>query len=322
VGASVRQERSVARRWIGRNSLRRESSVGQRRLRGGLGKQALREWERQAIVASAIVMAGIITVFAWKTHNGARPPLPLTHTYVTAAGEYRTVAFAKDASVLLGPTTRLEVASNAANRSIEVRVIGEGFFTIKHHAGQSLQVRTGSAVARVLGTTFMVRQYPRDRVAKVVVVDGRVQISSLQTNSHEALTGGSSRVLSQRMLGTVDDSGRVHVTPNIVVEEYTGWTTGTLVFRNTPAREVVTDIGHAYGVDIRIADSTLASLPLSWTVALARRSLSDVLEALVDVLNASPVRNGSIITFVPSRSARPRSHPSRSLSTAEHTYGK
>jgi ferric-dicitrate binding protein FerR (iron transport regulator) len=114
----------------------------------------------------------------------------------------------------------------------------------------------------------------------------------------------------------------VQVTPDIAVDDYTGWTRGQLVFRDTPARDVVTELGRAYGVEIHIADSARAVRPLSWTISLSERSLTDVLESLVDVLDAHPVRTGSIITFFPGRSASHRPMNPRSLSSSERTYGK
>jgi transmembrane sensor len=179
-------------------------------------------------------------------------------------------------------------------------------------------VQTGNAVARVLGTTFMVRQYATDQVARIVVADGRVSLQGVRGGA----IVGKSTVLASSTLGTVDDSGNVQVTPQIAVEDYTSWTTGRLVFRDTPACDVVAELGRAYGVDIRIADSALAAHVLSWKVALAQRSLADVLQPLVDILDAHSVRAGGGIIIVPGRAASVRPADPNFLYKLESRHGK
>jgi ferric-dicitrate binding protein FerR (iron transport regulator) len=105
-------------------------------------------------------------------------------------------------------------------------------------------------------------------------------------------------------------------------EDYTGWTTGHLVFRETPIRDAVVEIGRAYDVDIRIADSALATRTLSWTVPVTQRSLTGVLEFLTDVLDAHLVRSGRVITIVPGRSSVRKRVDPRHLLTSESQYGK
>ena len=40
-----------------------------------------------------------------------------------------------------------------------VRLIGAGLFTVSHHDGAPFTVIAGATVARVLGTSFVVRRY-------------------------------------------------------------------------------------------------------------------------------------------------------------------
>jgi ferric-dicitrate binding protein FerR (iron transport regulator) len=246
--------------------------------------------------------------------------------YATKPGQRATVALADGTRAHLGPATTLVVANARTQGGADVRVSGEVLFSVAHRSNTSFQVHTQNAVTRVLGTTFLVRRYPADRVTQVVVADGRVSLTSVRNSVgasvHDSVGDGASRILTARMRGTVNDSGSVLVTPNIAVEDYTAWTTGRLVFRDALVRDVVAELGRAYDVEMRIADSALAAQHISWTIPLAQRSLRGIVESLVDILDARAVRAGRVITFVPGRSSSRRPAEPRSSSTTEHQYGK
>jgi transmembrane sensor len=232
------------------------------------------------------------------------------------------VTLGNGSQILLGSATTLLVTTQPSNAGIDVHVVGQALFRVTHSDNIPLRVHAGNAVARVLGTTFAVRRYHTDRVTRVVVTAGRVSLSSVHGSVGDSVLIGKPAVLTANTLGTVDDSGTVQVTSHIAVEDYTGWTTGRLVFHNTPARDAVIELGRAYNVDIRIADSSLAAQKLNWTILLAQQSLGDVLESLVDVLDAHPVRIGRTINLIPGRAATRRPvRPSSLSSPPERQYG-
>jgi transmembrane sensor len=260
----------------------------------------------------------VLGIAIWGTSEPAVSHHVPVHTYTTNGGQQATVTLADGSRALLGPATTLSVAMQPSDASLDVHVVGQALFTVIHHQRRSLRVHTDNAVVRVLGTTFMVRHYGTEPLTRVVVTEGRVSLSGVRADR----ATGSSQVLIASTLGTVNDSGQVEVVPHVAVDEYTGWATGKLVFRDTPARDAVIELGRAYGVDIRITDSTLAKRPLSWTVALSQRSLADVLEPLSAVLGAHPVRAGRLILLVPGRAASPRPVGPSPLLSSETQYGK
>jgi ferric-dicitrate binding protein FerR (iron transport regulator) len=273
------------------------------------------------ICAAAAIVFGMVVLSRGENRRSSFGHV-LPRMYTTTSGQYATVTLTDGSRVLLGPATTLSVAIQPGDESVDARVVGQARFIVTHNKDRTFRVHVGHAVARVLGTTFLVRRYETDHTTRVVVTDGRVSLASVRHDARGATLVGNGAVLTTGMLGTVPDTGMVQVTPDIAVDDYTGWTRGQLVFRDTPARDVVTELGRAYGVEIHIADSARAVRPLSWTISLSERSLTDVLESLVDVLDAHPVRTGSIITFFPGRSASHRPMNPRSLSSSERTYGK
>jgi ferric-dicitrate binding protein FerR (iron transport regulator) len=276
--------------------------------------RSLRNAALATVGAAALIVGGAIVVRGYLT----KPAAPsLTQTYATDAAEQSIIPLADGSEATLGPASTLTISSDPTNGTVAT-VTGEALFTVVHRSRVPFTVRTTNAVTRVLGTTFMVRRYATDRATRVMVVDGRVSVRS----AHGTAAGHTGAVLTQRTLGVVDDSGGMRVTSNVSVDDYTSWTTGQLVFRQTPVGDIVADLGRAYGVDLRVADSALKEQAFTWTVSVARLSLDDALEALTTALHAHVTKSGTVLTIVPGPSRARKSHDSHISHSGETQYGR
>jgi len=113
--------------------------------------------------------------------------------------------------------------------------------------------------------------------------------------AHDARSGEA--ILDANMLADVSDSGQTTLTTNADADRYLDWTRGTLVFRATPVREAFPELERRYGLQIRLADSTLAAQRISVTVT--GDSSGAVLDAIALTLNVRYMREGNVITFLP-----------------------
>lgn len=289
--------------------------AGIQQRRADLGGRLSHRGLRYAI--AALVVATVAIVLAYRPSDVLHRT-PALSTYATAAGQQATVALAHGSRMVLGPATTVSIATDKSTGGRTVTVSGEALFTLVHDPRSPFTVHAGNAVANVLGTTLFVRHYAKDSVARVVVTEGRVSLQS-----RRSVPSNPSVVLVTRSLGTVDDSGRVHVTPNIAVDDYTAWTTGRLVFNKSSMRDIVAELSRVYGVDIQVADSTQASRVFTWTVPVARQSLADVLEAITAALGAHVTRSGNVITILPGAGpSRQSPIRQRVLSSKESLYGR
>jgi len=266
-------------------------------------------------VAAVAAIAMVIGVTLRRESQLANPATTVARTYRTRTGQHAAITLPGGSRAVLGPATTLQF-SVAPTQAITVTVDGEALFTVTHHAQRPFTVQTRTTVTRVLGTQFDVRQYAADAVARVVVAAGRVSLHS----ARRAPAGGA--VMTARMVGTVDDSGRVRVAPSGSIEDYTAWTTGRLVFRQTPARDVVADLGRAYGVEISLPDSALAQRTLTWSLPVTEVTLAGALDVLTTVLRAHVVQSGNLITIVPGRVTSAQRRVGDSLYRLEHAYGR
>jgi ferric-dicitrate binding protein FerR (iron transport regulator) len=304
-------------------------AIPSRRLRSRLG-----EWRpivRMGLVAtSAVCMIGVGML--WLNGRDATrhdTPQVTTRSYATAANERATITLSDGSRVTLGASTRLVVAHDPnSGDATRVQLDGQAIFTVENRrhtaARTTLIVRTERAETRVLGTTFLVRQYAGEHATRVVVKEGRVTVrasSARRRNETGAVPGA---VLSAGALGVVSDSGAVRVTQSISPDDYMAWTKAALVFRQTPVRDVLAQVGRAYDVEIRLRDSTLAQRPMTWNVA-ANQSLADVLEEFPILLDVRIARTGRLITLLPGRRTSQRRvgpHSPSSLLSTESQHGK
>ena len=285
---------------------------GARRL--ALGKRILREngHTQKYFLRWVLGLTGatlFATVAIVSQRQAAPEPVQL---YRTAPGQRSTIRTADGSTIILAPATSVAMSSNT------IDVTGEAAFTIAPNNFGPRTVRTSNAVVRVLGTTFVVRHYATETRTRIAVVEGRV---SVQTR-----TKGSafSTVLSPRMLAQVTDSGGT-VSSGIAVEDLTSWTHGTLVFRNDMLRDVIAELVRAYGVEIRIADTTLAKRLVRTEVSVTEEPLNQVLLSICNVTDAHLTHGGHTYVISPGRMAErsPRPVPSRhQLSHPERQYGR
>jgi ferric-dicitrate binding protein FerR (iron transport regulator) len=253
-----------------------------------------------------------VIVAGWLSWQNSIPHL--VQRYHTEAGQ-RSVVHLADGSVLtLAPSTSVRVSPTS------ITVSGEVSFVVAHRSTRPFEVRTSTATVQLLGTVFGVRQYPDERHTRVVVDEGKL---SVRTRHHDASLG-EPRVISARMLAIVTDSD-VTVTSGMTMSNNAGVVSGTLVFNQSKLSDMVLTLSRAYGIDIQIADTTLASQTLSMDVAVTEESPNQVLNSICNVTDAHYVRRGETYVITPGRrdAHRPPSGPRYYLfPQSESQYGR
>jgi ferric-dicitrate binding protein FerR (iron transport regulator) len=148
---------------------------------------------------------------------------------------------------------------------------GEAFFDVSHDAAKPFRVTSGNIVTRVLGTAFNITAYKNEKNINVLLVRGRVQVSS----------GSQHRVLTPGQLLSYNNSNRnidVHsVQVDGKMESFTG---GKMVFDNIPLAIAINRIADAYAVHVDFKDSTLVKNKMI-TGAYTRTTADEVLRRIL-----------------------------------------
>lgn len=201
--------------------------------------------------------------------------------YTTNNGDRATITLPDGSTVLLNVGSRLEVPANFAAGSRSLKLLGEGLFNVKHQGGAPFTVVSGSTVTRVLGTTFVVRQYETDTAVMIAVKQGKVQVEK------EVLTA------SERIFVTRDGV----VTKAVATEAQFSFADNVLKIDGVKLADAIHDLNRWYDVDIRLSadakDLGRRVVQGSFAVGTA----SDIASIISFMFNVRVERHGRILTI-------------------------
>ncbi|WP_353719937.1 FecR domain-containing protein [Dyadobacter sp. 676] len=237
--------------------------------------------------------AGRLFVFKWAAASVALilgayllSDFWLYKQYETGYGEIRTIVLPDSSRVTLNANSVLSVPRfGFGGGTREVKLRGEADFAVKHTVNHSkFIVRTPDQLeVRVLGTEFIV--YSRERGSKVVLSQGSVQLRSL----HEAEPRPV--LMKPGDIATMSAQGKLTLRRSQSLSAYQAWKQRRFMFENTPVSEIAYQISEYFGVNVVVADSTLARRTIGGTFNAS--DPANVLKVLSDVLNARVTRSAA-----------------------------
>ena len=251
-------------------------------------------WRRSFVVPSllAAAAAAFAVVVLRRAPATDHPAVAaVAQVYTTAVGQRDSITLADGSHVILGPDSRLTVASDYGNTARSVELRGDGYFDVKHDAGKPFSVRVSRAVVEDIGTVFAVESDAGDTTT-VAVVSGSVRLRASDSSP------SSGAVLSAGDRGSMAADGRVQTFPHSVTDD-TAWTSGRLVFRDASLVRVAGEIRRWYGVTLHIADSSLVNRHINAT--FKGEPVDQVLKIIGLNLGARIERQGDSATVTSNR---------------------
>jgi len=241
------------------------------------------------IAAVILLMAGIFSVYKLVTKPGNEIELASGMSVI-----YKTLP--DGSKVTLNQNSRLTYPSQFDQGNREVRLIGEGFFEVKHDKAHPFIVNGGEANVRVLGTTFSVRVRPADetkqskwgypmRFVEVKVTEGRVMLYSVHPESHDT----ASLILTSGETGIWNATSAGPVRTGTTLPDDTYWANRSLDFRSTALSEIIGIIEKYYPVRITVSDPAILNcrLTASFVNESAGRMITVIAESFGLNLEAS-----------------------------------
>jgi len=143
---------------------------------------------------------------------------------------------------------------NFTGKEREVQLKGEAFFEVTENKEQPFIVKVNNLNIEVLGTSFNVVSYDNDSHAEIVLVQGKVALTSVKDG----------KVKDQGFLNPNQKADFDRVTLQLVkepvnVEKYIAWREGYLVFRDDSMDEVVKKLSRWFNVEIVLNNKELES---------------------------------------------------------------
>ena len=239
-----------------------------------------------AAAAVVVIAAGLLL----SRRGGPGQPVAAARVIATATGQLDSTRLADGTRVIVGPSSELTVAAGYSSGAREVTLRGSAWFEVRHDAVHPFRVRAGRAVITDIGTTFSVRGDSAEGV-EVSVTEGSVRLQGGGT-AHVVVAAGEA--------ATWQEAGSLTVRRSGASEDDAAWTKGRLVFRETALARVRTDLRRWFGLELVVADSTLAGRHL--TASFMNDSRRQVLDVIALALGASYEMRGDTVTL---RSASP-----------------
>jgi transmembrane sensor len=257
----------------------------------GLGARP--RWATAIKVAASIALVAGAALAGRALVRTPQKPAAASPTYSvisTTRGQRLSVRLADGTLVALAPGTTLRTPSTYGVHDRTVRLEGEAAFTVTHDAARPFAVETRLAVARDLGTHFVVRAYAGDPLTDVVVAEGRVAVG--HGSSAAGSLSADSLVITRGDRVRIDRAGRLALARDVLLDRYFGWTEGRLVFHRTPLGEAITQLERWYDLDIRLASPAVGDQGVTASFGEGEPA-SQVLQVIATVLNLQVEQTGA-----------------------------
>jgi transmembrane sensor len=225
-------------------------------LAGGRAHGAAARMRRAAGIATALaasVGAAFLGVGMLQTPH--KPSAAPQVTRVAARDDERRAVTLEDGTVVqVDVGSELEVRFTGQQREVTLHR-GRAVFDVAHDAERPFAVLAGGGRVTAIGTVFQVERNSAEIV--VTLAEGIVTVSGEPSGTHR-----TERMMPGDEL-SLNAAGNQWVRRTVDPRVATSWSTGRLLFRETPLADALQEVNRYATTKVRLADASLADLPVS-----------------------------------------------------------
>lgn len=198
----------------------------------------------------------------------------------------RTVPMPDGSKAILKPNSRLSYNESFAGPVREVYLSGEAFFDVRKNPGKPFLVYANGLIIKVLGTSFEVKAYEKDKQVTVMVKTGRVSVFAHQvTKNQDPETSGLVLTSNQKAIFGKENE---HLSRTLVERPTLLLSSRELEqfsFNNAPISQIFAALEKAYGVDIVFDEEVMTNCFL--TTSLTNETLFEKLDIICEGLEST-----------------------------------
>lgn len=154
-----------------------------------------------------------------------------------------------------------------------IQLEGEAFFEVKRDTTSPFIVSTGKMQTRVLGTSFNIYAYPKDRSFSVAVRTGKVKVSD---NTKGGIKNLSILTPGMKLIYNRDKGS--FIIDSVQVNEVNYWAQNRFVFRNESLKGMLTHLERYYNVHFELKTTKLSACRFNAT--FTNKNIKEVMEQL------------------------------------------
>jgi len=173
----------------------------------------------------------------------------MMQTVTSRQGMVTQFSLADGTKVWLNSCSELQFPAKFAGEKREVLLKGEAFFEVTKNEKQPFRVNANELKVEVLGTSFNMVSFDDDEQSEVVLVTGKVALSS---EKGQIIKEYGNIIPGQRAI--YEKEKRQVFTEKVDVEKYIAWRDGKLIFRDDAMEDVVKRLSRWFNVEIAIND--------------------------------------------------------------------
>jgi ferric-dicitrate binding protein FerR (iron transport regulator) len=198
------------------------------------GKFRIKIWQYAAAILILISVSGILIT---TSISNQRDKITYNEILVPR-GQMKNILLPDKSLVFLNSDTRLRYSTGFGKKNREVFLEGEAYFEVAHDSRKPFIVHTCENDIEVLGTAFDVKAYPDGNIHQTSLVRGTVRIS--YQNKESCILNPNQIYLLIR------DSKSSKVFMTETVGEYSSWTEGKIILRNSRFTDIAKDIERSH----------------------------------------------------------------------------
>lgn len=199
------------------------------------------------LILPLLVYSGYMTIKNQPKNNS--PENLMMQTITSRQGMVTQFELADGTKVWLNSGSELQFPTRFAGDKREVTLKGEAFFEVTKNEKQPFRVNANDLKVEVLGTSFNVVSFDDDNQSEVVLVTGKVALSS---ENGQIRTEYGTMHSGQRAV-YIKEQQKIS-TEEVKVDKYIAWREGRLIFRDDSMEEVVKRLSRWFNVEITIND--------------------------------------------------------------------
>lgn len=201
-------------------------------------------------------------------------------------GKHASLTLADRSQLWINAGTTVELPTSFDKGTRDISVDGEIFIDVARRPAQPFIVHTDRMDVTVHGTSFDVSAYKDDAEPSVVLVRGKVAV----TTPHH----GSIMMRPDERVALTD--GRLE-RRKVNVADYVSWKDNYLSFNNTPIEKVLKQVGKYYNIRFATTDTLLSGKLVSGKLYLSGR-MDDVLNSIALMTSTDYKRDKNIVKFM------------------------
>lgn len=213
-------------------------------------------WWRTIQRIAAVIILPLMIYSAYQAYHNhlltSRLTSEIVETVVSRQGMVSMFSLEDGTKIWLNSNSEIKFPTHFSGEIREVWLKGEAFFDVARDENHPFSVKTKDLSINALGTSFNVMSYEDEKFSEVVLVDGKVRLSSIKGNSREDIG-----IIMPGEKIMFNNETRMHFITVENTEKHIAWKDGNLIFEDDPMEDVVKKLNRWFNAEIIIDDEEI-----------------------------------------------------------------